>query len=314
MWFSPGFPMQSNKHVRVPHAASRDQIHHWSWLCCDSFFTCETKFTIGVDFAVTLTSLASFCVIFDITSEQLAELKWLILNKTQKMVPFITCEISLCQYLCDLVLGVNVFDLDLGAQIDSIKQPIKSNSVGSGTCLIVKLIHFMIILITASLSSKIHNKASLREDWTFEGINSTLSRSSIISWNFFRVGSLCGLTRTKFVYGSPNTWLLWYVLPWRTATIRSHKSSAGFPSNLDPASKEMIYDSVELCETEVRFLQIQLIGANVWLPKMHNVPPDVDFESSRSLAKSESWNSHNLHCLAVFPTWQYCLYSHVWWV
>ena len=51
---------------------------------------------------------------------------------TQKMIPFITCEVSLCQYVCELVLGVNVFDLDLGVQIDSIKQPIKSNSVGSG--------------------------------------------------------------------------------------------------------------------------------------------------------------------------------------
>ena len=28
--------------------------------------------------------------------------------------------------------GVNILDLDLGIQIDSIKQPIKSNSVGSG--------------------------------------------------------------------------------------------------------------------------------------------------------------------------------------
>ena len=34
--------------------------------------------------------------------------------------------------VCELVLGVNVFDLDLAVQIDSIKQPIKSNSVGSG--------------------------------------------------------------------------------------------------------------------------------------------------------------------------------------
>ena len=76
----------------------------------------------------------------------------------------------------------------------------------------------------------------------------------------------------------------------------------------------MISDSVELCETEVCFLHIQLIGTNVRLPKMHNVPPEVDFESSRSPAKSESWNSPNLHCFAVLPTWQYCLYSHVWWI
>ena len=53
-------------------------------------------------------------------------------EQTQKMIPFITCETSLCQYVCELVFGVNVFDLDLGVQIDSIKQPIKSNPVGSG--------------------------------------------------------------------------------------------------------------------------------------------------------------------------------------
>ena len=48
-------------------------------------------------------------------------------EQTQKMIPFITCEISSCQYVCVLVLGVNMFDLDLGVQIDSIKQRIKSN-------------------------------------------------------------------------------------------------------------------------------------------------------------------------------------------
>ena len=53
-------------------------------------------------------------------------------KQTQKMIAFITCEISLCQYVCELVLGVNVFDLDLGVQIDSIKQSIKSYPVRSG--------------------------------------------------------------------------------------------------------------------------------------------------------------------------------------
>ena len=62
----------------------------------------------------------------------------------------------------------------------------------------------------------------------------------------------------------------------------------GYTVHLNPASKEIISDSVELCETEACFLHIQLIGANVWLPKVHNVPPEVDFESSRSPAKSES--------------------------
>ena len=53
-------------------------------------------------------------------------------EQTQKMVPLITCEISLCQYVCELVSGVNIFDLDLGVQTNCVKQPIKSNSVGSG--------------------------------------------------------------------------------------------------------------------------------------------------------------------------------------
>ena len=163
----------------------------------------------------------------------------------------------------------------------------------------------MMILITASLSSKMYKKASLREEITFEETKSTFSRSSIFPWIFFRVGDF---------YRSPRTWSFWCVFPWRTVTVRCHKSSAGLPSILNPASKEMISDSVELCENEVCFLHIQLIGTNVWLPKMHNIPPDVDFESSRYLAKSVSWDSPNLHCFAVFPTWQYCLYSQAWWI
>ena len=52
----------------------------------------------------------------------------------------------------------------------------------------------MIILITASLSSNIYNRASLREEFTSEKIKFTLSRSSIFPWIFFRVGDLEGLT------------------------------------------------------------------------------------------------------------------------
>ena len=48
------------------------------------------------------------------------------------MIPFITCVVSLGQCVCELVLGVDAPDPDFGVQIDSIEQPIKSNSVGSG--------------------------------------------------------------------------------------------------------------------------------------------------------------------------------------
>ena len=52
------------------------------------------------------------------------------IEQMKKIVPLITCEISFGQYVCELVCGVNETDLDLGVQIDLVKQPIKSNSVG----------------------------------------------------------------------------------------------------------------------------------------------------------------------------------------
>ena len=42
-------------------------------------------------------------------------------KQTQKMIPLVTCEVSIGQHLCELVFGVNVFVLDFGVQIDSIK-------------------------------------------------------------------------------------------------------------------------------------------------------------------------------------------------
>ena len=38
-------------------------------------------------------------------------------EQTQKLIPFITCDISLGQYVCELVFGVNVFDLDFGSKL-----------------------------------------------------------------------------------------------------------------------------------------------------------------------------------------------------
>ena len=75
------------------------------------------------------------------------------------------------------------------------------------------------------------------------------------------------------------------VSPWLSL---SQRVRARMPSLRKPASREMISASVKLCETEVCFLHIQLTGTSVLLPKIHKTPPEVDFESSRSSAKSES--------------------------
>ena len=41
-------------------------------------------------------------------------------EQTQQMIPFVTREISPGQNVCVLVFGVDVFDLNLEVQIDSI--------------------------------------------------------------------------------------------------------------------------------------------------------------------------------------------------
>ena len=48
------------------------------------------------------------------------------------MIPLITCEIPFNWNVCETVFGVNVLDLDFWVQVNSIEQPIKRNSVGSG--------------------------------------------------------------------------------------------------------------------------------------------------------------------------------------
>ena len=111
------------------------------------------------------------------------------------------------------------------------------------TCLIVGLLHLKIILMTASLSSNTYNKASCCENWTFEGTKSTLFKTLITLWDCW-----CTCFSSRQTTGFTVLSWFWVAFP-RTNTIRSHKSRAGIPSNLNPASKEMISASVELCET-----------------------------------------------------------------
>ena len=75
-------------------------------------------------------------------------------EQAQQMIPLITRETSYGRNVSKLVFGVDVFDLELGIQIDSIEKTIKSNSVSPGN------LPLMIILITASVSSNTYNEAS----------------------------------------------------------------------------------------------------------------------------------------------------------
>ena len=74
--FLRAFWCSRGKHVRSPFAASRDQIHHRFRLCCDSFFTWILLRSFRHHFRT-------------IGRTEMANVK-----QTQKMIPFITCEIS----------------------------------------------------------------------------------------------------------------------------------------------------------------------------------------------------------------------------
>ena len=90
------------------------------------------KFIIGLDLAVTRSSPDSCWSLFAIAAEQTVELKWLMLNKHNKWFHSSRVKFPSVKKKCELVFGVDVFDVDFGVQINSIEQPIKSNSVGSG--------------------------------------------------------------------------------------------------------------------------------------------------------------------------------------
>ena len=105
-----------------------------------------------------------------------------------------------------------------------------------------------------------YNCDSISERCAFEGTWSMFDRSTfwslVYSWvwfGFLHRFPVCMLGLVLVLFG---------VVP-GTSMTKSHKSSAGKPSIRKPASNDMISDSVELCDTDVSFLHIQLIGTSV---------------------------------------------------
>ena len=225
-------------------------------------------------------------------------------EQMKKIVPFVTCEITFGQNVCELLLGINVSNSNLRIKISPVKQPIQSNSVGSWHMSRCGLRPLTSILITASLSSKTYNTALEPECVPLGGKWSVLVRSRLV----FVVGVCFRMfvwgVADRFLRGSLTSWFCWFGL------VRNEMLQSLKPKDREREShlcvnlhREKLPQLLQkLCETEVCFLHIQLIGTNVWLPEIHRIPPDADFESSSSPANSESSNNPNLHCLAVLPT------------
>ena len=119
------------------------------------------------------------------------------------------------------------------------------------TCLIVGLLPLMGIFITASLSSKMFNCDSFSERCTFEGTRSMCDRSTFWSDTCLILAVLWVLAPVSRLHARVLVGILGVV---------HHKSSASKPSIRKPASNDIISDSVELWDNDVRFLHIQLIG------------------------------------------------------
>ena len=124
------------------------------------------RFIIGRDFAVTRSSPESCWDRFAIVSEHTVELKWLVLNNFNKWFHSSRVKFPLVRMSAWFLVSMYLIWI-FGSKL------IRSNNQSSATlwvletCLVVGLLPFMIILITASLSSNTYNKASWCEDWTF---------------------------------------------------------------------------------------------------------------------------------------------------
>ena len=224
----------------------------------------------------------------------LMDLTWLMLNKHKRWfhssrVKFISVSMSASWFLVSMYL-IWIF----GVHIDSIEQPIESNSVGFekhvslsddfvplwSSWYLLRCPQRCTTMLLYEKNSRLRTKQHCLDHQSYHEFSFAFEICTGLS--VLDHADACSreeLRRSDPINQVPD-----------------------IPSNLNPAVQR---DNFRFCWT-VRILKfvswhIQLIGTNVWLPKMHNVPPEVDFESSRSPAKSESWNSPSLHCLAELP-------------
>ena len=77
-------------------------------------------------------------------------------EQMKKIVQFVTCETT---FVCELMFGINVSNFGLGSRLILSNNQSKATQWVLDTCLMVGLRFLIIILITASLSSRTHNMA-----------------------------------------------------------------------------------------------------------------------------------------------------------
>ena len=144
-------------------------------------------------------------------------------KQMEKTILLITSEVSLRQCVCELVFGVDVFDLNLLVQIASVKQPVKSNSVGSGYVSHCRTSafddHFNHCFVVLENKKALHqNEKTSRSTKHNQHYTIQECRAGLGSW--FDFGCAC----------------FWFGEEWNTSITKSQRSRAGIPSMREPAS------------------------------------------------------------------------------
>ena len=248
-------------------------------------------------------------IFFDLVWKELIELKWpdeyfemsvnLKNGEDDSIRQGWFCLSSTC---LRVGIGIDHFDLDfLWSKLILSKLLIKQNSVGLG-----KVSHLLILPKKISWLPLHHLQPckTKRKSVFFAFVVkwSTLNNSTS-SWLtcVFVLVLVCfvwALTRDK----SPCTG--WF----SKKTLFQHQCAEIQSGNTIHAQTNIQRNNFRLklnCERLKCFLHIQLEKRNARLPKIHRVPPGIDFESSKSPAKSESWNNPNLQAF-VTSSGSYC--------
>ena len=169
-----------------PCHASRYQIHHRFWFGGKSFFTISLLHPI----------------------RHRLRAAWRAENvdfqQKEKMIPFITCEISLWSE--SLRVGFwcrHIWFGSLGSTLILSNNQSRATLWVLETCLIVRLLLLTILFITASLSSKMYNIAPLWEEFAFEETKSTFDNSwfsleaGVLFWELLRVSDVLFMQRVS---------------------------------------------------------------------------------------------------------------------
>ena len=194
------------------------------------------------------------------------------------------------------------FDLDVGVQINSIEQPIKRNSVGSGnvshcgTSAFNDHLDYSFIVFEHTQQSFLMRRL---DNWgntinILQHVDLPLEICDFFQYQ--QVAPFCLKSKSRF---QKQTQLDPIIPEQANHPISIQCPKRWFQILLNCAKHQFVSYTSNLWEQMYDFQQCTMLFQK-WISNLQDLP-----------AKSESWNSPSLHCLAVLPTWQYCLYSHV---